>query len=546
MIAGLSLMASGALTSCDDMLDLKPQGKFTVDQIDEESIDGMMSAAYAGLQSHFFGNNEAFAGPITNWIFDVRSDDALKGGGGITMEANIHQLEVANYFSDNVSIFNKWQNNYFGISRCNKAIATVRDSNVDDKENLIAQLKTLRAYFYFDLIRIFENIAYFTEEDIAGQASPYQYSREEIFGFIKKDLKDAYLDLPASQNAPGKFTKYAAAAIMAKVAAFTSSWSEVEEYTGYIINSGKFELYPNFLDMSKIEFNDKYEHIVSILFSTANDNANINWCNLLNTTYSDGNLFGNGDDFYLASQNLVNAFRTDANGLPFLDGTFNNVNIDKNYGGNVDPRLDFTVGRLGMPFRGYTYNMVWCRAYDVYGEYSGKKGLISPDSPDMVEGFPWGASALSFKIVRYADIKLLRAEALIELGSGLDEARTLINDIRRRAAKSVDPNYAPVDINPNLANYLVKEYPAEGWNQDYARRAVRMERRIELAMEGHRWFDLVRWGTVVDTMNKYYVSEAKNHSYYEGATLTADEVFFPLPLCEVENAGDLYKQMLEK
>ncbi len=320
LAASISCMALGAV-SCDDMLDTKPQGVFTADQMDDAAVEGLMSAAYAGLQSHFFGNNEAFAGPITNWIFDVRSDDAYKGGGGTSMEENIHQLEMSNIQSDNVSVFNKWENNVFAISRCNKAILAVQDAPaIGDKENLIAQLKTLRAYFYFDMIRIYENIPYWTETEDANSASPYQYTRDEIFSFIKKDLADAYKVLPETQSQVGRFNKYAAAAIHAKVSAFTSSWSEVEEYAGYIIDSKKYQLYPNFLDMSKIEYNNMYESLVTIQFSTANNNANINWCNLLNTTYSDGNLFGNGDDFFLASQNLVNAFRTDSNGLPYLDG----------------------------------------------------------------------------------------------------------------------------------------------------------------------------------------------------------------------------------
>lgn len=529
-------------TSCSDLLDRKPQGQFTASQIDDESVEGLMAAAYGGLQSHFFGNNEAFAGPITNWIFDVRSDDAYKGGGGVTMEANIHQLEVGNVLSDNVSCLNKWQNNYYAVSRCNKAIQAVNNAeNVSDKENLIAQLKTLRAYFYFDLIRIFERIPYFTENDNPNEARYDQYTRDEIFGFIKKDLADAYMVLPESQPQPGSFNRYVAAAIHAKVSAFTSSWSEVDTYAGYVISSGKYRLYENFLDMSKVEFNNRDEAILSIQFSTANNNANINWCNLLNTTYSDGNLYGNGDDFFLASQNLVNAFRTDENGLPYLDGTFNDEKVTTNYDGNVDPRLDFTVGRIGMPFRGHTYTMGWTRAYDVYGEYSGKKGLIDPSSPDMVQGFPWGASPLNFNLIRYADIVLLKAEAMIELGSDLPGARELINSVRRKAARSVDPTYTPVDCNPMIASYYVGEYPAAGWTQGYARRAVRMERRLELAMEGNRWFDLVRWGNVVETVNAYYTSESKLRSYYSDAHLSEDEVFFPIPLSEVENSGGLYE-----
>ena len=136
---------------------------------------------------------------------------------------------------------------------------------------------------------------------------------------------------------------------------------------------------------------------------------------------------------------------------------------------------------------------------------------------------------------------LMKAEALIEQNKDLDEARTLINDIRRRAARSVDPAYEPIDCNPMVANYYVSEYPATGWNQDYARKAVRMERRIELAMEGLRWFDLVRWGDIVRTMNDYYASESKIRSYYEGASLSENEIYFPIPINQVDNAGDLYK-----
>lgn len=541
-----ALMAAAVLTgttACDDMLDMKPKGVFSADQIDDNSVEGLMAAAYAGLQAHFFGNNEAFAGPSTNWIFDVRSDDAYKGGGGISMEANIHQLEMNNIQSDNVSCLNKWQNNFYAVSRCNKAILALEAAgNVSDRDNLMAQLKALRAYYYFDLIRVFEAIPYFTEKDDPNSTSPYQYSRDEIFGFIKADLAEAYRNLPESQSQPGAINRYAAAAIHAKVSAFTSSWAEVEEYAGYVIGSGKYQLYNNFLDMSKIEFNNSYESIFAMQCSTANDNALINWCNLLNTTYSEGNLFGNGDDFFLASQNLVNAFRTDANGLPLLDGSFNNEKVTTNYDGNVDPRLDFTVGRIGMPFRGHTYNMSWTRAYDIYGEYSGKKGLIDPSSPDMVQGFPWGASGLNFIFIRYADILLLKAEAMIELGTDLDGARKLINEVRAKAARSVDPAYTPVDCNPSIASYKVGQYPATGWTQDYARRAVRMERRLELAMEGNRWFDLVRWGVVVDTMNEYYRTESQLRSYLESASMSADETYFPIPLDEVQNSGGLYEK----
>lgn len=544
-------------TACSDQLELKPQGEFTAEQLSDESIEGLMSSAYQGLEAHFFDdNNAAFAGPITNWVFDVRSDDAYKGGEGVSMEANIHQLEIQNIASDNATCLNKWENNYLGIARVHKAMQAINDaSNVNEKDALLGELKTLRAWYYFDLNRIFKSIPYFTENDDPKTVPNGNMSREEIYSAIKADLEEAYAVMKESQDQPGRFTKYVAAALLAKVNAQTSTWAEVQKWADIVINSGKYSLYDNFADMSKIEFNNKKESIMAIQFSTANDNIHINFCNLLNTTRSDGNVFGSGDDFFLGSQNLVNAFRTDNNGLPYLDGTFNKVNVTTDYAGNVDPRLDLTVGRIGMPFRGHLYTEGWCRDYNTYGEHSGKKGLIDPSSPDMVQGFPWGASGLNFCLIRYADILLLKAEALIELATGsnaaedekLVEARNLVNQIRQKAANSIDGNYTPVDLDPFTANYNVGLYPTDWdgnlyWTRERARMAVRFERRLELAMEGHRWFDLVRWGTAVETINKYMQEESSLRPYYAGASLSEDEIYLPIPISQIENSNGLYTQ----
>ena len=534
-------------TSCNDMLDTVPQGVISENEVGPEQATQLMTAAYATLLNHYFGNNESFAGPINNWVFDVRSDDALKGGGALSMEGYIHQLEVGIVNSDNPVGADKWKNNYFSISRCNTAIRAIEASpsiSDDEKQSMIAEMKTLRAYYYFDMYRIFQKFPYF-DETVAdpSSVSASEYTKDQIVEFIKQDLRDAYQALPEAQEEVARFNKYVAAAILAKVDLFTSSWAEVEEYTGYIINSGKYGLFQNFLDISKPEFNNLEESVFAIQFSSANSPDQFNFNNCLNCTWSEGNLYGNGDDFYLGSQNLVNAFRTDNAGLPFLDGTTDGLNVESaDFAGNVDPRLDFTLGRIGMPWRSYEYNEGWCRMLDLYGQYSGKKPYPSPDSPYVTVGIvPWGASSLNYMVIRYADVLLMRAEALIEQNSNLEEARQLINQVRSRAAKSVDPYYTPVDINPIKAHYSVTEYPATGWSQDYARKAVRMERRLELAMEGHRWFDLVRWGNAVEVVNAYYQSEVEIHSYYQGANLTASDLYLPVPLDQEQNAGDLYK-----
>ena len=548
-------------SSCSDMLDTKPQGQFTTEQMDETAITGLIASAYAGLEAHYFGNNEAFAGPSTNWIFDVRSDDAYKGGGGTSMEENINLLEKSVINADNASCLNKWQNNYYAISRCNNAINACIDALGADSQE-VYELKCLRAWYYFDLIRIFKRIPYITERDEASEQSNMRYTRDEIFSFILTDMTNAAEFLAPEVNG-GRITKHVAEAMAAKVAAQMSDWSTVLTYTMRVIDSRQYDLFDNFGDMSQIRHNNGKESIFALQCSTANDNMHINWSNLLNCTYSEGNLYGIGDDFFYGSQNLVNAYRTDAKGLPYLDGTFNDVDVNDSYTGSIDPRLDFTVGRIGMPWRGHTYTAAWCRAYDTYGEYSNKKAWPAPE--EALSSWPWGCSPLNFIFIRYADILLLRAEALIETSqksnanveiqeggaAPLCEARTLINQIRERAARSVDGSYTPIDLDPSKADYFVGQYGTTWddnlqWTKDYARRALRMERRLELAMEGHRWFDLVRWGEVylIQTMNTYMSTEASVHSrtYYQGCSVSADEIYLPVPQNELDNSNGLYEQ----
>ena len=547
----------GVFTYCDDMLDTVPQGQFTSEQIDDTSVEGLVASAYAGLEAHFYGNNEAFAGPSTNWIFDVRSDDAYKGGGGTGMEENIHLLEVSEINSDNVSCLNKWQNNYYAISRVHNAMnALAAATSVSNAAQLMGELKTLRAWYYFDLIRIFNRIPYFIETDDVNTKTNDEFTREEIFSFIKRDLTEAIEVLPAAKSPAGRITRTTAQAIMAKVCAFTRDWEGVKTYADAVISSGQYSLYNNFGDLSKISFNNGSESVFALQCSTANDNAHINWSNLLNCTYSDGNLYGTGDDFFYGSQNLVNAFRTDPNnGLPYLDGSFNDVNVTENYDGCLDPRVDFTVGRIGFPWRGHLYTAGWCRAYDVYGEFSNKKAWPAPE--EALASWPWGCSSLNFMFIRYADILLLKAEALIELASGtnaatdetLVEARTLVNMVRQRAANSIAGNYAPQDLDPSKADYYVGLYPTDWdgnlyWTKERARLAVRFERRLELALEGNRWFDLVRWGNdyLVSTMNTYMTQESALRNYYSGRSVSANEIFLPVPLAEIDNSNGLYKQ----
>lgn len=551
--AATALVLSLGCVSCSDLLDQKPYGQLTADQLQESDAEQMMTSAYAGLYAHYFGNNEAFAGPLTNWIFDVRSDDALKGGGATSMEENIHQLEMSNLTSDNVSNLDKWKNDLYAIAYTNSAQAAMMDANNPVFETGIAEMTFLRSFYYFDMLKIFKYIPYIdaTVKDISAVRND-EYSQVEIYDKLLPELEAAYDVLPETQKAPGRANKYAAAALLAKMYAQrpgATNWQKVAEWAGKVI--GKYELYDNCGDIAKIEFNNKKESIFAMQCSTGNNHAFVNWCNMLNCTYSDGNLYGNGDDFFLASQDLVNCFRTDpVTGLPILNDaerqSMGDVTVSLDI--PVDPRLDYTVGRIGMPWKApdllnQRYSAAWCRVKDLYGEYSGKKFVEEPSK--CAQEVPWGYSELNFVFLRYSDILLLHAEALIEIGgdANLKQAREEINQVRQKAVRTLGAELTttPIDLDSWMQFYRVGLYPENGWNQDYARKAVRMERRLELAMEGQRWFDLLRWGIAEKTMNTYFGNERKVHGYIDGdAEVTTDELYLPVPLDEITNSNGTY------
>ncbi|MDE7397390.1 MAG: RagB/SusD family nutrient uptake outer membrane protein, partial [Muribaculum sp.] len=329
----------------------------------------------------------------------------------------------------------------------------------------------------------------------------------------------------------------------------------LEEVVTLINSLNGYDLLADFQQLDLIEYENGVESVMSIQHSV-NDGSDsmgrINWCNLLNSMTGTGCPWA-GDGFFLPSQDLINAYQTDANGLPVFDYQSNPdygvVKFDNNGGyhlenvvGNVDPRLDFVVGRPTIRYKTYEGSAcgLWVRNTDAYGFNNTKRFWLSPESDEANSGWPWGASELDWQLIRYADLLLYKAEALIELGRQ-DEARDLINQVRRRAKNSAyvkDFN----DPSKYAANYKIEEYPAAGWTQDYARQALRTEMRLEKAMEGERFFDLVRWGIAKEVMNKYYAAEKDNRIYYQNATFEDGREYFPVPVAQYNFSGGIYTQ----
>ncbi len=566
-------------TACsDDFLENKPQGPLSEGNMnDPQAVDLLVSGAYATFGCRYADSNDPHWYPVTNWSYgEVRADNAYKGGGGETDAWEIHDMETAKIQPNNGFLDGKWFNVYCGISRCNSAIRALNkvDENLIPEKNIrIAEVKVIRSHWYFELVRLFNRIPYM---DINLPENEYQsvrndeFTREQHLARIAGELLEAAEVLPEAQTEIGRVNRRIALAYAAKVKLYQAY--EQDPQTNAVININKsllqevvnlidqvqgYDLLADFQQLDLLEYENGPESVFAIQFSKDDGSSGvgrINWSMLLNSMTGPGCPW-QGDGFFLPSQDLINAYQTDENGLPLFDyqnrPDYGNVVFDSNGGytlgkvdGNVDPRLDFVIGRPTIRYKTYSERPcgLWVRNSDTYGYNNTKRFWLSPESPDATQGWPWGASALNWQLIRYADLLLYKAEALIEIGgSGLEEARTLINRVRTRAMNSdyVKDFY---DQTKDAANYKIGLYPASVWNQDYARQALRTEMRLEKAMEGERFFDLVRWGIAKETMNNYFAAEKDNRIYYQNASFETGEEYFPVPVAQYNFSGGIYVQ----
>ena len=540
----------------------------------------LVNAAYAALGGPEGQSWSVWCHPTSNWTYgEVRSDNAYKGGGGVGDLNEVHRMETFDMDATNGFLDSKWYHLYCSVQRCNSALRVLNsatDEQVSGRASRIAEMKVLRAHYYFELSRLFNKIPYFDENveltrypDIPNN----EFTRDEVLGKLAKEMLDAAEQLPESQPEVGRIHKYIALAYAAKIKLYRAYQQDEASHAVTSINkdllkevvslcdrvtaSNRYGLLNDFQGLDLVANENGKESVFAIQYSMNDGTENagrINWSNLLNSP-GGGSPYG-GDGFFLPSQDLINAYQTDAAGLPDFNyqskadyswAVLNNgVYTLENTTPNVDPRLDFVVGRPNITWKTYSEKPCegWVRDKETYGYNCAKRFWVSPESSDMFNGWPWGASQLNWQIIRYADILLWKAEALIELneGDGLEVARGLINQIRNRARNSVyvkDFN----DRSKNAANYLVNPYPADGWNQEYARQALRREVRLEKALEGERFFDLVRWGIAETVMNKYIAAEADKRIYYVNARFSGGkDEYYPVPNNQYGFSGGKYVQ----
>ena len=569
-LTALLILATGFVsTSCSDFLDeQKPQGVLSDEEVkDPKYVDNLVISAYA-----IWISAEDINSSFSMWNFDVRSDDAYKGGNGTSDGDVFHQLEISQgILTTNWNLSDMWQRLYNCISRANTAIALLdkTDSTTyTERSERLAEMKFLRAYGHFLLKRLYKNIPFVIDENLSlseyNNLSNREYSNDEGWQVIINDLEEAYQVLPVKQSEVGRPSKAAAAAFLTKVYLY-KAYHQDDETTNQVTSiseedlnnvvkysdpaiytAGGFGLESDFHNNFRPE--EQYENGVESIWAmqySKNDGTtygNLNWSYGLIVPNIPGVTDG-GCDFYKPSQNLVNAFRTDADGLPYIS-TFNQKDYDKSTD-YADPRLFLTVGMPGLPYE-FNSNYImdesstWSRSNGLYGYYVTLKQNVDPDyvGTYLIKGSWWGTSENRI-VFRYADVLLERAEALAQLGR-TSEAISIVNQIRSRAKQStaVISNYERdygVKFNIGLYNGT--------YTKDETLNIVKMERRLEMGMESERFFDLVRWGEAYSVLTKYYAEEANDCSIYSSAAFTKDKnEYLPIPYAQIAASNGNYIQ----
>ena len=527
-------------TSCsDEFLEIEPNGELTEDQVGApENIEALVISAYSILNGQGNEASNAYNSPASNWSFgDVLSDDAYKGGGGTGDQNNIHRMEIFVTDPSIKDVEQKWAVLYEGVKRSNTALEVLNNSTEISeslKTQRIAELRFLRGHFYFELKKLYNRISYIDENGSYMQNT--EITPEQVWTKIEDDFNAAFAVLSGTQTDPGRPTKWAAKAYLCKTYLYQGKWSEANLAATDVIGEGGYSLEANFNEVF-IPDNDNGSEVVFAIQYSINDGSPRNY----NGSIGDRLMPPGGPrypqyGFLRPSQNLVNSFKTDAaTGLPVLD------NVDVTPADNVDPRLDVTVGRPGIPYKdlGIEYEDSWARDLATYGPYGPKKRVISANDPHYLPSWPY-VTASNYLIIRYADVLLWKAEAAIELDD-LEGGRTYINMVRDRARTG---NYIQNLVgNADAANYFIETYNVAFVSYDEAITALRTERRLEMAHEGHRFFDLVRWGVAADVLNTYFVKEQIERGYLGGATFVAGKhEYMPLPQSQIDVGGVLSTQ----
>ncbi|MEO6527041.1 MAG: RagB/SusD family nutrient uptake outer membrane protein [Gemmatimonadaceae bacterium] len=569
------ILGMSTLYGCKDFLAeaAAPQGTLNEATLSNKAgVEGTLIAAYRQLDyTNGVGGSQGSA--ASNWVWgSVTSDDAYKGSES-SDATGINDVEAYHWgTADAEGWYNdKWRAMYEGVVRSNATLRLLKSVAKDqptlytatEVAQITAEAVFLRAHYHFETWRMWGNIPYFREDDLDPRKP--NAASAAVLAEILKDLDAAIAGLPATprNGNVGRATSWTAKAYKGQVLMYAKQFPAALTLLREVRASGVYALEPSYdrVWSGFQEFANGKETILAYQAS-ANDGApsgnNANYGERLNFPHS-GSPFG-CCGFHQPTQNLVNYFATDAAGLPIAlsnAATWNASNATLNAAASaaatLDPRIDWTVGRDNVPFKDWgVHKPDWIRSLSFGGPYSAKKNIHEKSSgaQSSVGWVNTQLNSVNIHILRYGDVLLQLAEAEVEAGV-LENARTIVNEIRARAAVKAqglgtDKASIAVPINdPSItwAKYLVSPYPAASFaTKASATDAVRAERRLELALEGKRFFDLRRWGIAETVLNGYINGVAGGAEKARRQQLTGAEPFaarhalFPIPSAQINTS----------
>jgi hypothetical protein len=554
--------------SCSkSFLDKQPYGSLDENTLaNKKGVEALLIGAYSVLDGFINGGGIFLGGwqaSGTNWVYGgVVGGDAHKGSDAGD-QPELNSIEAWTPTSTNGYFDVKWRLVYEGIARSNSVLsimAKATDISADDVKRISGEARFLRGHYHFEAKKMWNKVPFISDTTKDYNAP----NTDDIWPKIEEDLKYAYDNLPEIMNAKGRVNKWAAGAMYAKALLFQQKYAEAKVVLDNVYTNGKnaqgqkYALLAKYADNFNADTKNSTESVFAVQYSVNDGSAadNGGWGEVLNFPYTGGP--GTCCGFYQPSQDLVNAFQVDGTtGLPSLDNyNATEVKNDQNLSSGspftpttapLDARLDWTVGRRGVPYLdwGKHPGASWIRDQAYAGPYSPIKNTYYKSQEKVktdVNFWTSGITANNYTIIRFADVILMLAETEVEAGS-LEKARQLVNEVRARAA---NPAGFVMDGAVPAANYKVGLYTTPWTDKATAQKAVRHERRIELGMEGHRFFDLVRWGTASQTLNAYldYVSGKSNpainnkRNYLINADFTANKnEYFPLPQGPIDRSS---------
>ncbi|WNJ19294.1 RagB/SusD family nutrient uptake outer membrane protein [Pontibacter sp. G13] len=506
------LALATVLSSCESWL-LEP----------EPAVTGL-NDYFTSAESGIYAVNGAYA-PLSweyNYTYfseffigDVMSDDALKGGQNISDMADAYDMENFRTIPNNGLLLDFYRAQYQGIGRCNLALREIPNLTEEDgmtpvlQDRLMGELKFLRAYYYFRLVRVFGGVPLvdFVIESSADWQQP-RASAEAVFDLILADLEDAEQLLWSKSDYAaedlGRATKGAAQAMLLKANLYTHNYSEAERWGAALMNSGEYGLLDEYGDNFTLDHENGWESIFEIQYAEdptgdfggsngEGGNGYTRGTFSIILTRSRSSLLGGGWGFNKPTQNLYDEYESQ------------------------DPRRDATILNP-------TDTEIENPEQEIYlgSRYLNRKSGFYDENDQAIDlGHP-SRGPLNVKLIRYADVLLMYAEACVETGN-LSSAKEALEEVRMRARHG--------------DNSILPEFPGyRGYadTQEDLKAAIRHERRVELAMEGHRWFDLCRWGIAKEVMDAYKTSESAEAQSHMSEFIAGKHELLPIPTQEID------------